>query len=86
MVAASHTVEVDIASEVSLCGNRLEPHGTLLLPDAQLTDHVSDHFRSTRLLAIASVRADWPVEFLVALLVHTLASDSPGSKRGVAVP
>ena len=71
---------MDVSCEVSLRCDSLKPHGALLLPDAQLTNHVADHPRAARLLAIASIWADWPVEFLVALFVHAFASDSPRSK------
>jgi hypothetical protein len=83
---ACNTIEMDVSCEVSLRCDSLKPHGTLLLPDAQLTDHVADHPRATRLLAIASIRADRPVEFPVTLFVDAFTSDSPRSKGSVAVP
>ena len=79
-------LQMDVAREVGLRDDGLEPHGALLLPDAQLPDHVPNNPRSARLLAIACIRADWPVEFLVALFIHTFASNSPGGESGVAVP
>ena len=80
------TIEMDVSCEVSLCCDSLKPHGALLLPNAELTNHVANHPSAARLLAIASIRADWPVEFLVALFVHAFASDSPRSKGSVAIP
>jgi len=74
---------VDVAGEVRLGGHRLEPHGRLLLPDAELTDHVTEDHSAARLLAS---RADGPLEllvaFLVALLGDALAGDAPRGEGG----
>eukprot|EP01043_Picozoa_sp_COSAG02_P028311 COSAG02_NODE_1711_length_11223_cov_5.622348_10_plen_77_part_00 len=71
---------------MGLGGHSLEPHGALLLPDAQLTNHVADYPGAARLLTVASIRADRPVKFLVAFFVDAFASDSPRSEGSVTVP
>ena len=77
MVVGTYAVEVNVAYEVALRRHSLEPHGGLLLPDANLAHHVEHDTSATRLLAVATIRPNRPVELPVALLVHALARDAP---------
>ena len=50
------TVEVYVAPQGVQRRDSLEPHGTLLLPNADFVDHVAFHQRFTWLVAAAAVR------------------------------
>merc|ERR1712046_178703 len=67
-------VEVDVACEMRLRSNRLEPHGGLFLPDPEFSHHISNDLCSSRLLPVSAIGTNWPVKLLGAFFVEALSS------------